>query len=560
MIGITRQSARKAAFNGFLGLSLLGILTLGRVIPAAANYQDGVAAYYRGDFAGAMEAWRPVAEAGDPVAQNSIGALYDHGLGVPEDNYEAGRWYQMAAEGGLALAMRNLANQYATGDGMPYDTEQARQWYEKAAARGDRQSASLLRQLGPATAAASAGAATPTFATPTTAGSVATPVQSAAAPVAAAGATAAAPQPDLVVTGMDSATAAQPAAPATQNYTLDIGGETVNVGGDTQSAATAPAAIPAPAPAPVAAAPTQQAALTTPAPAPRADGNWLIGQWQGPSLGCPKGGGIEFTPKESLSWFDGEVAVRMAATYQMNGDNIVVTSTASDGSSQTYTYQRSSSDRMIIVSIPESMPKSMIGISYRRCGVAPADGAAEASVIEIPAGGQIPATPAASPALSTATGEQVAAAPAAAPIAAVAPTGATEADGWAAFEQGNPQMALAIFKTLAEGGDAKMQVQVAQMYDFGQGVPQDDGEALKWYLQAAESGNAKAQYQAGLLYFRSPHVAQNLVESYRWLSLAAAAGGPTAIPAKSMLNDLERQMPDADLAKAQQLVKSKSTN
>ena len=57
-----------------------------------------------------------------------------------------------------------------------------------------------------------------------------------------------------------------------------------------------------------------------------------------------------------------------------------------------------------------------------------------------------------------------------------------------------------------------------------------------------------------------PHVAQNLVESYRWLSLAAAAGGPTAIPAKSMLNDLERQMPDADLAKAQQLVKSKSTN
>ena len=105
-----------------------------------------------------------------------------------------------------------------------------------------------------------------------------------------------------------------------------------------------------------------------------------------------------------------------------------------------------------------------------------------------------------------------------------------------------------------------MQVQVAQMYDFGQGVPQDDGEALKWYLQAAESGNAKAQYQAGLLYFRSPHVAQNLVESYRWLSLAAAAGGPTAIPAKSMLNDLERQMPDADLAKAQQLVKSKSTN
>ena len=99
---------------------------------------------------------------------------------------------------------------------------------------------------------------------------------------------------------------------------------------------------------------------------------------------------------------------------------------------------------------------------------------------------------------------------------------------------------------------------IGQIHDFGQGVPQNDAEALKWYVRAAEAGNAKAQYQAGMLFFRSPQVPQNLVESYRWLSLASEAGGATAIPAKSMLNDLDRQMPEEDIAKAKQLLKPKT--
>jgi TPR repeat protein len=544
VIRITRQSARKAAIKGFFGLGILAATAFGQVNPAAANYQSGVDAYYRGEFAVAMDAWRPLAEAGDPVAQNSIGALYDHGLGVPEDNFEAARWYEMAAQQGMPLAMRNLANQYATGHGLPYDTEMARQWYERAAALGDRQSASLLRQLGPAAGTVAAAPATPAFSTPTTTGQLAVPVDN-AAPAEAATTGVSNGSGDLVISGVDSgnaqSAAATPALPD-QGIALDIGGQTVTMGGAT------PAPTPAPAqPATIQAAttePVQQAAVI--APVQRSDGNWLIGQWQGPSLGCPKGGGIEFTEGETLSWFDGEVAVRMGAAYQISGERIVVTSTASDGSSQVYTYQRESADRMIITTIPDSMPQSMIGIAYRRCGAAPSDTTATAGVIEIPANGQIPA---AAPAVESAA----VAAPAAAP--AVAPAGATAADGWAAFEQGNPQMALAIFTSLAEAGDASMQVQVGQMYDFGQGVPQDDAEALNWYLRAAEAGNNKAQYQAGMLYFRSPSVPQDPVQAYRWLTLASQGTGPNAIPAKSMLNDLDRQMTDEQLSQAKQLLK-----
>lgn len=535
MIRITRQSARKAAINGFFGLTVLAAMAFGQPAPATANYQSGVDAYYRGEFAVALDAWRPLAEAGDPVAQNSIGALYDHGLGVLEDNFEAARWYEMAAQQGFPLAMRNLANQYATGQGLPYDTEMARQWYERAAAQGDRQSASLLRQLKPAAGTVAAAPATPTFTTPTTTGQLAVPVGGATTATTDAANTGSS---DLVISGVDSGGAQPIAAPAMpeQGIALDIGGQTVTMGGTTPTP-TQPATT----------QPVQQAAMI--APVQRADGNWLIGQWQGPSLGCPKGGGIEFTAGETLSWFDGEVAVRMSAAYQITGERIVVTSTASDGSSQVYTYQRESADRMIISTIPDSMPQSMIGIAYRRCGAAPSDTtAANAGVIEIPANGQIPAAPAA--AVESAA---IAAAPAAVP--AVAPAGATAADGWAAFEQGNPQMALAIFTSLAEAGDLNMQVQVGQMYDFGQGVPQDDAEALKWYLRAAEAGNNKAQYQAGMLYFRSPDVPQDPVQAYRWLSLASKGSGPNAIPAKSMLNDLDRQMTDEQLAQAKQLLK-----
>ena len=79
----------------------------------------------------------PLAEGGDATAQNSVGALYDHGLGVDEDDATAVYWYQLAAEQNFPLAMRNLASKYASGHGVPYDKALADSWYEKAAKMGD---------------------------------------------------------------------------------------------------------------------------------------------------------------------------------------------------------------------------------------------------------------------------------------------------------------------------------------------------------------------------------------------------------------------------------------
>ena len=53
---------------------------------------------------------------------------------------------------------------------------------------------------------------------------------------------------------------------------------------------------------------------------------------------------------------------------------------------------------------------------------------------------------------------------------------------------------------LAEGGDTTAQWNLGVMYDTGEGVPQDDEEAVKWYTKAAEQGDVDAQWNLGVMY------------------------------------------------------------
>lgn len=48
-------------------------------------------------------------------------------------------------------------------------------------------------------------------------------------------------------------------------------------------------------------------------------------------------------------------------------------------------------------------------------------------------------------------------------------------------------------KLLAEQGNATAQHNLGYMYDFGEGVPKNDAEAVKWYRLAAEQGEVFSQ-------------------------------------------------------------------
>lgn len=74
----------------------------------AQSNQDGMRAYRAGDYSAALEIFRPLAQSGDAIAQSSLGLMYFHGRGVPQNYSEAMRWYRLAAAQGNALAQQRL--------------------------------------------------------------------------------------------------------------------------------------------------------------------------------------------------------------------------------------------------------------------------------------------------------------------------------------------------------------------------------------------------------------------------------------------------------------------
>ena len=72
------------------------------------------------------------AEEGNPMAMNSLGSSYEHGLGVPQDYMQAAYWYQRAAESGDEFAPDNLGRLYEEGLGVPQDSALADYWYSIA--------------------------------------------------------------------------------------------------------------------------------------------------------------------------------------------------------------------------------------------------------------------------------------------------------------------------------------------------------------------------------------------------------------------------------------------
>ena len=112
------------------------LLLLAATAAPAADFDAGMHAYHRGDHAGALDEFRPLAEEGDAAAQFALGFMYERGEGVPEDAGQAVFWYREAAEQGNADAQYNLGVMYRTGKGAPEDAAAAGVWFRRAAEQG----------------------------------------------------------------------------------------------------------------------------------------------------------------------------------------------------------------------------------------------------------------------------------------------------------------------------------------------------------------------------------------------------------------------------------------
>src|SRR5262249_46197250 len=77
-------------------------------------------------------------------------------------------------------------------------------------------------------------------------------------------------------------------------------------------------------------------------------------------------------------------------------------------------------------------------------------------------------------------------------------------------------MASRPFPLVDEKGDGDAENRLAIDYFSGQGMPQDYGQAAKWFRLAAQHGNASAQFSLGSLYLNGQGVPQDYGEAAKW--------------------------------------------
>ena len=81
---------------------------LGSVAAFAGPWEDGMAAYNRGDYVPAIRLFRPLAEQGNAKAQSVLGVMYRRGEGVARNSVRAFLWFSRAAARGDERARAEL--------------------------------------------------------------------------------------------------------------------------------------------------------------------------------------------------------------------------------------------------------------------------------------------------------------------------------------------------------------------------------------------------------------------------------------------------------------------
>jgi TPR repeat protein len=104
-------------------------------------------------------------------------------------------------------------------------------------------------------------------------------------------------------------------------------------------------------------------------------------------------------------------------------------------------------------------------------------------------------------------------------------------------------------RKLADQGDADAQWDMGYRYHNGQGVPQDDAQAVRWFQRAAYQGHVNSQATLGAYYWAGRGVPKDLGQAYFWSVVALHHGDRDS---ESRLRGLALQMTRAQIVAAQQ--------
>ena len=109
------------------------------------------------------------------------------------------------------------------------------------------------------------------------------------------------------------------------------------------------------------------------------------------------------------------------------------------------------------------------------------------------------------------------------------------------------------YRLAAEQGHTRAQLHLGFMYSAGQGVLQDDAEAARWYQLGAAQDDADAQFHLGARYATGKGVLKDSVLAHMWFSIA---GANEKEEARELRDNLERDMTPAEINRATELMRT----
>lgn len=92
---------------------------------------------------------------------------------------------------------------------------------------------------------------------------------------------------------------------------------------------------------------------------------------------------------------------------------------------------------------------------------------------------------------------------------------------YAAYKSGDYDKAKQIWEGLAAKGNTTARINLANLFQQGQGVTADQKEAIGYVKKAAELGDSRAQYELGIAYEKGAVVGRDIQKAAKWLKKSA---------------------------------------
>jgi uncharacterized protein len=105
---------------------------------------------------------------------------------------------------------------------------------------------------------------------------------------------------------------------------------------------------------------------------------------------------------------------------------------------------------------------------------------------------------------------------------------------------------------LASQGHAAAQYNLGVMHEWGNGVPQDNVKAVKWYRLSAEQFHSDAQNNLGAMYSKGEGVEQSFVEALKWFVVSVDNGSEGG---RKNIDIVEKRMTSGQITQAKKLAR-----